>query len=52
MSITDQTSQALLTGFTGCMVALIIETAMIAKYVEVPVPNSAGQKVAVFAIML
>jgi MFS family permease len=43
---------SLLTGFTGCMVALIIETAMIAEYVSVPVPNVAGQKVAIFAIFL
>lgn len=42
---------SLLTGFTGCMVALIIETAMIAEYVSVPVPNKAGEKVAVFALM-
>jgi hypothetical protein len=43
--------QALITGFTGVLVALIIETAMIAEYVDVPEPNKAGQKVAIFAIM-
>ncbi|KAF2405496.1 general substrate transporter [Trichodelitschia bisporula] len=41
---------ALLTGFIGCLVALIIETAMIAKFVQVPEPSPAGQKVAIFAI--
>ncbi|KAK3724876.1 hypothetical protein LTR37_000924 [Vermiconidia calcicola] len=40
---------ALLTGFTGVLVALIIEIAMLAEYV--PYGNIAGTKVAVFAIM-
>ena len=43
--------QALLTGFSGCLVALIIETAMLAEYVTVAHPSKAGAKVAVFAIM-
>ncbi|KAK4574375.1 hypothetical protein LTR86_002137 [Recurvomyces mirabilis] len=42
---------ALLTGFTGCLLALVIEIAMLGKYVAVPVPNIAGEKVAIFAIM-
>ncbi|KAK5174382.1 uncharacterized protein LTR77_001462 [Saxophila tyrrhenica] len=42
---------ALLTGFTGCLVALIIEIAMLAEFVTVATPNKAGGKVAVFAIM-
>jgi len=40
-----------LTGFSGCLVALILEIAMLAEYVIVPVPNLAGAKVAIFAIM-
>ena len=42
---------ALLTGFSGCLLALIIEIAMLAKYVTVANPSIPGQKVAVFAIM-
>lgn len=41
-----------MTGFTGCLIALIIETAMIAEFVNVPSPSVAGQKVAIFAIFL
>ena len=48
---TDHRPQALLTGFTGCLLALVIEIAMLGKYVAVPVPNIAGEKVAIFAIM-
>jgi len=43
--------QALLTGFSGCLVALVLEIAMLGKYVTVAVPNPAGEKVAVFALM-
>jgi len=43
--------QALLTGFSGCLVALILEIAMLAEFVAVPSPNLAGSRVAVFAIM-
>ncbi|KAK1076810.1 hypothetical protein LTR33_008620 [Friedmanniomyces endolithicus] len=42
---------ALLTGFSGCLVALVLEIAMLGKYVTVAVPNPAGEKVAVFALM-
>lgn len=49
--MTDTSLQALLTGFTGCLVALIIEIAMLAEYVTVANPSQAGAKVAVFAIM-
>ena len=42
---------ALLTGFSGCLVALVIEIAMLGKYVAVANPTIPGQKVAVFAIM-
>ncbi|KAF1991014.1 MFS sugar transporter [Aulographum hederae CBS 113979] len=42
---------ALLIGFTGCMAALILETAMIATYVTgSQTTNLAGQRVALFAI--
>jgi hypothetical protein len=44
--------QALITGFSGCLVALIIETAMIAEFVVSDHPSEAGQKVAIFAIFL
>ncbi|KAF2092538.1 sugar transporter family protein [Rhizodiscina lignyota] len=40
---------SLLIGFTGCLIALILETAMVGEFVEAH-PNAAGQKVAVFAI--
>jgi len=43
--------QALLTGFSGCLVALVLEIAMLGKYVTVAVPNPAGEKVAVLALM-
>jgi hypothetical protein len=43
--------QSLIIGFSGCCVAVALETAMIASYVEVPHPSAAGQKVAVFALM-
>ncbi|KAK3074017.1 hypothetical protein LTR53_003913 [Teratosphaeriaceae sp. CCFEE 6253] len=42
---------ALLTGFTGCLFALVLEIAMLGKYVTVAVPSIPGQKVAIFAIM-
>ena len=51
LSLADDLLQALLTGFSGCLVALIIEIAMLAEYVTVANPNQAGAKVAVFAIM-
>ena len=44
--------KVLIIGLAGCLIALIIETAMVAEYVDVPKPNSGGQKVAVFAFML
>lgn len=44
--------KALLTGFGGCLVALVIETAMIAEFVTSSHPEPAGQKVAIFAIFL
>ncbi|KAG9240104.1 general substrate transporter [Calycina marina] len=45
---------SLLTGFAGCMIAVIIETVMIARYVDVSSErqNLAGQRVAIFAIFL
>ncbi|KAF2016671.1 general substrate transporter [Aaosphaeria arxii CBS 175.79] len=42
---------ALLTGFTGCLVCVVIEAAMVGAYVQTPTPNIAGQKVAIVAIM-
>lgn len=46
-------NQALLTGFIGCLVALIIETAMIAEFVvKDSAASVAGQKAAIFAIFL
>lgn len=44
--------QALLVGFTGCMVAVILETAMIAEFVTGTRTSAVGQKVAIFAIFL
>ncbi|KAH8655397.1 general substrate transporter, partial [Xylariales sp. PMI_506] len=41
---------ALITGFTGCLLALILETVMIAEFVVSDHPSAAGQKVATFAI--
>ncbi|KAH6662489.1 general substrate transporter [Halenospora varia] len=43
---------ALITGLSGCLVALILETAMIAEFVTGSHPSDAGKRVAVFAIML
>ncbi|KXJ87542.1 general substrate transporter [Microdochium bolleyi] len=46
----------LLTGFIGCLIALILETAMVAEYVtgasSLSEAAAAGQKVAIFAIFL
>lgn len=47
---------ALITGFSGCLVALVLETAMVATFVEGAASHStsstlAGQRVAIFAIM-
>ncbi|RDW61604.1 MFS sugar transporter [Coleophoma crateriformis] len=41
---------ALITGFTGCMVAVIVETVMIAEFVTGPKTSAGGQKVAILAI--
>ncbi|KAH7014178.1 general substrate transporter, partial [Microdochium trichocladiopsis] len=47
---------SLLIGFTGCLIALILETAMVAEYVtgeaSLSAAAAAGQKVAIFAIFL
>ncbi|ORX99796.1 MFS sugar transporter [Clohesyomyces aquaticus] len=42
---------ALLTGFTGVLVTVIIEAAMVGRFVTGSNPNIAGQKVAIVAIM-
>ncbi|KAF2802930.1 general substrate transporter [Mytilinidion resinicola] len=42
---------ALLTGFSGCLVAVVLETAMVGRFVTSSTPNKDGQKVAIFAIM-
>jgi hypothetical protein len=44
--------QALLTGFIGCMICVVVEAAMVGAYVDVPSPSLSGQKVAIVAIML
>ncbi|KAK0392586.1 hypothetical protein NLU13_2081 [Sarocladium strictum] len=41
---------ALITGFSGCLLALTLEIAMVAEFVVSEHPNEAGQKVAIFAI--
>ncbi|KAJ4349352.1 uncharacterized protein N0V89_007966 [Didymosphaeria variabile] len=43
---------ALLTGFTGCLLCVAIEAAMVGAYVDTPSPSLAGQKVAIVAIMM
>ena len=48
----DRVIQSLLTGFSGCLVALIIETAMIAEFVTGSHESLAGRRVAIFAIFL
>lgn len=47
-----QMRKALLTGFTGCLVGLIVETAMIAEFVTGAHPAKGGQDGAIFATFL
>ncbi|KAH7090548.1 general substrate transporter [Paraphoma chrysanthemicola] len=42
---------ALLTGFTGCMICVVIEAAMIGRFIEGSGESVAGQKVAIVAVM-
>jgi hypothetical protein len=44
--------QALLTGFTGCMICVVVEAAMIGRFIEGNSHSIAGQKVAIVAVMM
>jgi hypothetical protein len=46
------TSQALLVGFSGVMICVVVEAAMIGAFVEGGSASIAGQKVAIVAIMM
>jgi hypothetical protein len=46
------TFQALLIGFSGVMICVIVEAAMIGAFVEGGSVSLAGQKVAIVAIMM